>query len=180
MRIISRSAIIMIVLYQMLAGCGRTRFEGSVRSESSEPQTAPAQQQVTFQELAPATVLQASPVTNAAAETTKALPKDVVILRGSPLGGVKFEHKLHSEARSIKCETCHHPSRPEKPATALQQACSDCHTKVAISPMKTKLQAAFHNPTATAGTCIDCHKAVTAKGKTPPVKCSGCHKKENI
>jgi len=178
MRIISRSAIVLIVLCQMLAGCGRTPFEGGVKSENLDPQTAPAQQQVTFQELAPSNVLQASPVKNEAAETTKALPKDVVILRGSPLGAVKFEHKLHSEARSIKCETCHHASKPEKPATAMQQACSDCHTKVAISPMKTKLQAAFHNPTATAGTCIDCHKAVTAKGKVPPVKCLGCHKKE--
>ena len=178
--IISRSAIVLIVLCQMLAGCGRTPSEESAKSESFEAQIAPAQQQRTLQEPAPANVLQASPVQNAAAGTTKALPKDVVILRGSPLGAVKFEHKLHSEARSIKCETCHHASKPEKPATAPQQACSDCHTKVAISPMKTKLQAAFHNPTATAGTCIDCHKAVTAKGKVPPVKCSGCHKKENI
>ena len=180
MRIISGAAIVLIVLGQMLAGCGGTPFEEKAKSESSEPQTALAQQQVIFQELAPTNVLQASPVKNADAETAKALPKDVVILRGSPLGAVKFEHKLHSETRSIKCETCHHPSRPEKPATALQQACSDCHTKVALSPMKTKLQAAFHNPTATAGTCIDCHKAVTAKGKVPPVKCFGCHKKENI
>ena len=180
MRIISRSAVVLIVLCQMLAGCGRTLFEGSVKSENSEPQTALAKQQVAFQEPAPATVLQASPIKNAAAETTKAQPKDVVILRGSPLGAVKFEHKLHSQARSIKCETCHHASKPEKPATALQQACSDCHTKVAISPMKTKLQAAFHNPPATAGTCIDCHKAETAKGKVSPIKCLGCHKKENI
>jgi hypothetical protein len=51
---------------------------------------------------------------------------------------------------------------------------------VAIPPMKTKLQAAFHNPTATAGTCIDCHKAETAKGKVTPLKCLGCHKKENM
>ncbi len=180
MRIISRSTIVLFVLCQMLAGCGRTRFEDSTKSENSATQTIPAQQQATFQEPAPVGVLQASTVKNDAAETTKALPKDVVILKGSPLGAVKFEHKLHSEARSVKCETCHHPSRPEKPATALQQACSDCHTKVAISPMKTKLQAAFHNPTATAGTCIDCHKAESAKGKVPPIKCLGCHKKENI
>ena len=180
MRIISRSAVVLIVLcHLLLAGCGRAPSEESVKSESPEPQPAPSQQ-ATFQATAPATVLQASPEKNAAAETTRALPKDVVILRGSPLGAVKFEHKLHSQARSIKCETCHHPSRPEKPATALQQACSDCHTKVAISPMKTKLQAAFHNPTATAGTCIDCHKAETAKGKVTPIRCLGCHKKENI
>ena len=80
------------------------------------------------------------------AEAQKALPKDVIVLRGSSLGAVKFEHKLHP-ARTAKCETCHHPSKREKPATALQQACSTCHTKVAISPMKTKLQAVFHNPT---------------------------------
>jgi hypothetical protein len=116
----------------------------------------------------------------AVAETKKALPKDVVILRGSPLGAVKFDHKLHSQARSTKCETCHHPSRFEKPATAQQQACSNCHTKVAISPMKTKLPAVFHNPTGAAGTCIDCHKAENAKGNVAPIKCLGCHKKENI
>lgn len=46
--------------------------------------------------------------------------------------------------------------------------------------MKTKLQAAFHNPTATAGLCIDCHKAEDAKGKKAPVKCADCHKKENV
>ena len=46
--------------------------------------------------------------------------------------------------------------------------------------MKTKLQAAFHNPTAQAGLCIDCHKAENAKGKKAPVKCADCHKKENV
>jgi hypothetical protein len=118
-------------------------------------------------------------VGTAAAQATKALPKDVVILKGSPLGAVKFEHKLHSQARKIKCETCHHPSKPEKPNKAAQQVCTDCHTKVATSPMKTKLQAAFHNPSAAAGTCIGCHKAENAKGKAAPVKCVDCHKKSN-
>ena len=179
MRIMSRSALVVIVLCQMLAGCGRTPPAESVKSESSEPQPAPSQQ-ATLQVTAPVTVLQASPGKNATVETTKTLPKDVFMLRGSPLGAVKFEHKLHSQARSSKCENCHHPSRSEKPATAMQQACSDCHTKVAMTPMNTKLQAAFHNPTATAGTCIDCHKAETAKGKVSPVKCLGCHKKEYI
>ena len=179
MRIISRSAVVLIVLCQMLVGCGRTLSEERVKNEGSEPQPPPSQQQASFQVTAQAIVLQASPGKNVAGETTTVLPKDVIILRGSPLGAVKFEHKLHSQARSTTCEACHHLSRSEKPATALQQACSACHTKVAIPPMKTKLQAAFHNPTATAGTCIDCHKAETAKGKLTPVKCFGCHKKEN-
>jgi len=102
-----------------------------------------------------------------------------VILKGSPMGGVKFLHKAHTADRSIKCDTCHHASKPEKPAKAPQEACTDCHTKVAAAPMKTKLQAAFHNPTAQAGLCIDCHKAENAKGKKAPVKCADCHKKEN-
>src|SRR3990172_1950269 len=105
---------------------------------------------------------------------------DTVILKGSPLGGVKFEHKLHAEARGIKCETCHHPSKPQKPAAAPQQACAECHEKTAKPPMKTFLQAAFHNPRATAGTCIDCHTAENAKGKKAPVKCFECHKKSNV
>lgn len=178
MRILSRSVVLLMVLCQMLAGCGQTPAEERVKSEKSEP--VPSQQQAVFQVIAPAAVLPGSPEKTAAvAGTQKALPKDVIILRGSALGAVKFEHKLHS-TRTANCETCHHPSKREKPATALQQACSTCHTKVAISPMKTKLQAVFHNPTAATGTCIDCHKAETAKGKVAPVKCLGCHRKENI
>jgi nitrate/TMAO reductase-like tetraheme cytochrome c subunit len=41
--------------------------------------------------------------------------------------------------------------------------------------MKTSLQAAFHDPKAAAGTCIDCHKQ---KGGPAPVKCLECHKKK--
>ncbi len=113
-----------------------------------------------------------------AAQPTKVTLKDVVILK-APLGGVRFQHKIHAETRTVACETCHHPSRAEKPATPPQQACSTCHTSTATPPMKTKLQAAFHNPVATAGTCIDCHKAQNAKGRAAPVKCLDCHKKEN-
>ncbi len=111
----------------------------------------------------------------------QAKPKDTAILKGSPLGGVKFEHKLHQGRAANKCETCHHASKPEKPSKAPQQACMECHTKAAQAPMKTGLPAAFHNPAAQAGTCIDCHKAENAKGKKAPVgKCMDCHKKENV
>ncbi len=115
----------------------------------------------------------------AATTTAAKVPKDIIILP-APNGGVKFMHTAHSKDRKIKCETCHHPSKTEKPATAAQQACRDCHTRVAKAPMKTKLQAAFHNPTATAGICIDCHKAENAKGRKAPTKCTECHKKENV
>lgn len=110
----------------------------------------------------------------------KAGPADVIILKGAPMGGVRFVHKAHAQDRNIKCETCHHPSKKEKPAKAAQEACTSCHTPVAKAPMKTKRQAAFHNPTATAGICIDCHKAENATGKKAPTKCTQCHNKANV
>jgi hypothetical protein len=109
-------------------------------------------------------------------------PKDVYILKGNPMGGVRFDHKKHSEViAQKKCDTCHHPSKPEKPLAAPQQACQDCHTKVATPPMKTNTSAAFHkSPMAQGGLCIDCHKAEKAKGKPTPATCMDCHKKENV
>ena len=101
----------------------------------------------------------------------------VVVLKGAPNGDVKFDHKAHTKLAGGKCETCHHPSKPEKPSTQARQACGDCHTKVATAPMKTKLQAAFHNPMAKAGTCVDCHAKEAAAGKKAPAKCADCHKK---
>ena len=108
-------------------------------------------------------------------------PKDTIILKGAPMGGVKFEHKLHSETHAAKkCETCHHASKPEKAASSPQQACTSCHTKPAAPPMKTHIQAAFHNPLAKTGTCIDCHLKENAAGKKAPTKCMECHKKTNV
>lgn len=106
--------------------------------------------------------------------------EDVLILKGSPLGGVKFTHKLHADKTGGKCETCHHASKPEKAATAPQQACRDCHTKPLPPGMKTSTQAAFHNPTAKAGTCIDCHVKSNAEGKAAPTTCVKCHMKTNV
>ena len=114
-----------------------------------------------------------------AAQAQPAAPPDTIILKGAPMGGVKFLHTAHAKDRAIKCETCHHPAKAESPAQAAQQRCTDCHTTVAKAPMKTKRQAAFHNPTATAGVCIDCHKAQNAKGKKAPTKCMECHQKAN-
>lgn len=106
-------------------------------------------------------------------------PKDSYILKGAPMGGVKFDHKAHVAAAEKKCETCHHASKPEKPSKAAQEACTDCHTKTATPPMKTKTQAAFHDPMAKKGICIDCHVKQNAAGKKAPTKCTDCHKKEN-
>lgn len=103
-------------------------------------------------------------------------PQDIYTLK-APNGAVKFDHKKH--AASTKCETCHHASKPEKPLKSAHQACADCHTNPAQAPVKTKLQAAFHNPTAASGLCVDCHKKEVAAGKKPPTKCTECHVKAN-
>jgi hypothetical protein len=108
-----------------------------------------------------------------------AAARDVMILTGAPMGGVRLEHKLHADRAHNDCATCHHASKAEKPGSAAQQACSECHTKVAAAPMKTRYLAAFHNPTARSGVCVDCHKAENAKGKNAPLKCAECHQKEN-
>jgi len=102
-----------------------------------------------------------------------------IVLSGSPLGGVRFDHKAHAKDRHIKCDTCHHASKPEKPMKAAQEKCQDCHTRVAVAPMKTKAQAAFHDPMARKGICVDCHEKSIAAGKKSPSKCADCHKKEN-
>jgi hypothetical protein len=102
-------------------------------------------------------------------------PKGKVTLPAK-LGPVTFDHEAHAGGRKIACATCHHPSRPEKPLAAEQQACRGCHTMPATPPMKTNLQAAFHNPTAGKGLCIDCHRKQPASARAP-VKCAECHKK---
>ena len=103
----------------------------------------------------------------------------VVILK-APNGGVKFDHATHSKRPGATCTTCHHASKPEKPMKGAQEACGDCHTSTATPPMKTKLQAAFHDPMAKKGTCIDCHVKENAAGKKAPATCTSCHKKENV
>jgi len=106
----------------------------------------------------------------------------VVILKGSPMGGVKFDHAKHSKLDGVKCEACHHASKPEKPLKSAQQKCQECHTKAATAPMKTNSQGAFHVAMAKSGLCVDCHVKSIAAGKKAPAagKCAECHKKENV
>ena len=110
----------------------------------------------------------------------KKAPPDTIILKGNPMGGVKFLHTAHSKDRNVKFETCHHPAKTEKPATAAQQACSDCHAKTAAAPMKTNYKSAFHDAMAKKGICIDCHLKENAGGKKAPTKCTECHQKANV
>jgi hypothetical protein len=109
-------------------------------------------------------------------------PPTVVILKGAPMGGVKFDHAKHSKMEGVKCDTCHHASKPEKASTKAHENCQNCHTKAATAPMKTATQGAFHVAMAKSGLCIDCHAKAIAAGKPAPAagKCPMCHKKENV
>ena len=101
-----------------------------------------------------------------------------VISEGPDDGDGKVPHSAHTKVAG-KCEVCHHASMPEKPLKSPQQPCLDCHTKPPTPPVTVGLPAAFHNSSATSGLCITCHKTQNASGKSAPVKCANCHKKEN-
>ncbi len=103
----------------------------------------------------------------------------VVILKGNPMGGVKFDHPAHVKLAADKCETCHHASKPQKPLKTAHEGCMTCHTKTVAAPMKTTSKLAFHDTLAKKGVCIDCH-VKEAAGKKAPVKCADCHKKSNV
>lgn len=105
-------------------------------------------------------------------------PKTPTILKGAPMGAVKFDHTSHMNVAG-KCVVCHHESKSQKPLKSPQEACTDCHTRPATPPVTTNLQGAFHNPTASEGLCIDCHKKENTAGKAAPVKCADCHQKAN-
>lgn len=103
-------------------------------------------------------------------------PQRPIVMKDAAIGVVTFDHEKHIKA-GAHCEDCHHPSKPQRTATRAQQACRDCHTKPTLAGMKTGRQAAFHNPMAKAGTCVDCHVKQAAAGKAMPSKCADCHKK---
>jgi len=113
-------------------------------------------------------------------QASQTKPPATIVLKGAPMGGVKFQHDLHTNHAESKCEVCHHASKAEKPNRSPKQACSECHTKPVQAGMKTGRQAAFHDATARTGSCVDCHQKEIAAGKKAPVKCNECHKKENI
>jgi sRNA-binding protein len=119
--------------------------------------------------------------TTSAIVYAQAKAPDSVVLKGSPMGGVKLDHAKHAKDYGAKCTDCHHAAKPEKAMKTPQEKCSDCHVKVAAAPMKTTYRDAFHDTMAKKGTCVDCHVKATAAGKktAPTSKCTDCHKKEN-
>jgi hypothetical protein len=100
-----------------------------------------------------------SALLSAASQQAPAAP---ITLKETTMGAVKFPRSTHTHVAG-KCEVCHHGSKPEKPLKSAQEACTDCHTKPPTPPVKTGLQAAFHN--LCAGLCISCHKTENAEGK---------------
>jgi outer membrane biosynthesis protein TonB len=136
-----------------------------VTTQATQPQAPPP----------PAAATSAPPPTTQAEKpAAPQRPKDKITLPAK-LGAVTFDHENHTGKRGIACTSCHHPSRPQKPLASENQACRDCHTMPAAPPLKTSLQAAFHDPKGATGTCIDCHKQ---RGGAAPVKCLECHKKK--
>ncbi len=116
----------------------------------------------------------AGSLSNLAAQEQEKGP-ETVVLSGAALGSVTFKHAAHQEL--TECATCHHASRPEKPLSAEHEACSKCHTNPPVAPMTTSIRDAFHNQTAKAGVCVECHVKEAAAGKAAPAKCGDCHKK---
>ena len=103
---------------------------------------------------------------------------ETIILTGASLGGVNFSHAAHQDMTD--CSSCHHESRQENPLTSEHQACTGCHVKTPVAPMTTSIRDAFHNAAGKAGTCVDCHVTEAAAGKTVPLKCTECHKKDVV
>ena len=149
--------------------------EAPAPAQASQPQAPPPPAAATSGP-PPATRSQEPPPTATAAPPGPApQPPSGKVTLPAKLGAVTFDHEGHAGRLRIACTTCHHPSRPQTPMASKEQACRDCHTMPATPPMKTSLQAAFHDPRGATGMCIDCHKQ---KGASAPVKCLGCHQKK--
>lgn len=125
---------------------------------------------------APVTAQATPPQAQSAAPPNPAPPRPPgKVTLPAKLGAVTLDHEKHAGKLGIVCTTCHHPSRPQASLASETRACRDCHTMPPTPPVKTSLQAAFHDPRGATGTCIDCHKQ---KGGSAPVKCLECHKKK--
>ena len=171
-----------LLLAPMAFACGKKEEQPPVSTQPASPTPGVAATEAPAVASSPAATTTTPPQPAGTAATqppaparpTAQRPKGKVTLPAK-LGAVTFDHENHAGKLRIACTTCHHPSRPQKPLASENQACRDCHTMPAVPPMKTSLQAAFHDPKGATGTCIDCHKK---KGGPAPAKCLDCHKKK--
>lgn len=162
------------------AGTAAPAVSPATPSLATGAPTAPVTTQATQPQAPPPPAMTSAPPPMTNAEKPAAQRPKGEITLPAKLGDVTFDHEDHAGKRRIACTTCHHPSRPQKPLASENQACRDCHTMPAAPPMKTSLQAAFHDPKGGGGTCIDCHKkhAASTKDGSAPVKCLDCHKRK--
>jgi len=167
------------------AGTARPAVSPAAQSLATAAPTAPVTTQATQAPPPPATATSAPPPLTPAEKLAAPQPAVTAlpaarrpkgkITLPAKLGAVTFDHEKHAGKLKVACATCHHPSRPQKPLASENQACRDCHTMPAAAPMKTSLQAAFHDPKGATGLCMDCHKK---EGGSAPTKCLECHKKK--
>jgi hypothetical protein len=84
---------------------------------------------------------------------------ETMMLKGGSMGDVNFPHKVHQD-KLKDCNACHKLFAQE--AGSIEKA---------IAAKTLKKKDAMKQ-------CMDCHKAMKAKGeKTGPVGCKDCHKK---
>ena len=106
-------------------------------------------------------------------------PQGPIILKGAPMGAVKFDHTSHLKVAG-KCDVCHHASKPAKPLKSPQEACTDCHTRPATPPVTTNLQGGVPQSHRDGGYFASiATREQNASGKAAPVKCADCHQKAN-
>ncbi|MGI5863908.1 MAG: cytochrome c3 family protein [Myxococcales bacterium] len=101
-------------------------------------------------------------------------------------GPVRFSHETHIDSADLECAACHR-SKPEG-MELRTKVCSTCHDDGApawkLEPKAKRLKATFsHEAHASAGDCLDCHRAVLTSENTqgkPMARvgdCDACHAK---
>ncbi len=79
---------------------------------------------------------------------------------------VPFPHRKHQSIVNQNCQVCHHMDDVTELSPT---ACSQCHGAMEGVP---SFKDAMHKR------CQGCHKEMAGQGKPAPVKCTGCHIKQ--
>jgi len=108
-------------------------------------------------------------------------PDDLIIenegYKADKKGGVKLNHKKHTDEYKVGCDDCHHEYEGDKNVWKEGdpvKKCSECHDPLKKEGEVKKLQNAFHK------NCKTCHKTLVSEGKSesaPFKKCTKCHEK---
>ena len=93
-------------------------------------------------------------------------PADLTLKTDEGRKPALFPHRMHQEA--YPCTACHHA----RDDVMVIDKCSSCHNLDISKPALNSFKKAAHKM------CKDCHKQVNDTGKDAPIKCSGCHVKQ--